>query len=503
MRDVLIATPMGIERRAVRRSVLSAAVHVTGVGTARAHAAAEKLAAAPSAPVAIAGFAGGLRADQRPGQVVVATEVRIANGARTGLPIPGAEALAAQLRRGGLDVVAGPIVSSRSPAWGRRRAELAASGALAVDMESAWLAGPLLARDPHRVAVVRVLVDTPDHEIYSPTLMRAALPAYRALSRVAPAIEAWAAAVGPRRVVLARPRSFCAGVERAIATVRRALELYGSPVYVRRQIVHNTHVVDELRAAGAVFVDDLDEVPRGAVAVIAAHGVAPAVREQGAQRSLRMIDATCPLVAKVHNEARARVRDGYSIVLIGHADHEEIEGTRGEAPEAIHVISDVDDVDTLDLSQPGRVAYLTQTTLALDETAAVVDRLRQRFPGIVAPRADDICYATQNRQHAVRALAGACDLMIVVGSRNSSNSTRLAEVASRAGVDAHLVDDETALDLSWLARARTIGVTAGASAPDHLVRRVVDRLSCLGPVEVVDQDGSDEDIRFPLPAEVR
>jgi 4-hydroxy-3-methylbut-2-enyl diphosphate reductase len=272
---------------------------------------------------------------------------------------------------------------------------------------------------------------------------------------------------------------------------------------VRRQIIHNTHVVDDLAAAGAIFVRELDEVPDGAVTVLAAHGVSPTVRADAGRRDLRVIDATCPLVAKVHAEVRTRRDAGYSIVLIGHEDHEEIAGTRGEAPDAIHVIATPEEVADLAVPDPDKVAYLTQTTLALDETAAVIERLRERFPNVVGPRANDICYATQNRQLAVRELVGRVDLMLVVGSVNSSNSNRLVEVARRDGVAAHLVEDETQLDLSWLAGVRRIGVTAGASAPEHLVQRVVERLASLGRVRVAEHAVVDEDVQFTLPVEVR
>jgi 4-hydroxy-3-methylbut-2-enyl diphosphate reductase len=303
-----------------------------------------------------------------------------------------------------------------------------------------------------------------------------------------------------RRVLLAAPRSFCAGVERAIDVVERALAKYGAPVYVRRQIVHNTHVVHDLEQKGAVFVEELDEVPDGAVAVLAAHGVTPAVRSEAASRGLLTIDATCPLVAKVHHEARRWADLGYSIVLVGHPEHEEVVGTLGEAPDAIHIVEDVVDVRDLPIPEDAPVAFLTQTTLATDETAAVVDELRQRFAQLAGPRADDICYATQNRQDAVRALAGECDLILVVGSRNSSNSNRLVEVSQRAGCAAYLVEDESELQPEWLDGAAVVGVTAGASAPESLVTRVVTALS---PVSVEERHVVHEHVKFTLPQEVR
>jgi 4-hydroxy-3-methylbut-2-en-1-yl diphosphate reductase len=306
-----------------------------------------------------------------------------------------------------------------------------------------------------------------------------------------------------RTVLLAGPRSFCAGVERAIDIVERALDRYGAPVYVRRQIVHNTHVVRDLEARGARFVDELDAVPDGALVVIAAHGVAPEVHEEGHARGLRVIDATCPLVAKVHAEARRFARDGYRIVLVGHLDHEEVQGTVGEAPEAIEVVEEAGAAEQVQAADPERVAYLTQTTLAVDEVQEVVDALRARFPALTGPRADDICYATQNRQEAVRTLAAECDVMLVVGSRNSSNSNRLVEVAERFGCTARLVEDASELDDALVRDASTIGITAGASAPESLVQGVVDALAAFGPVDVVERDVVQESMRFTLPVEVR
>jgi 4-hydroxy-3-methylbut-2-enyl diphosphate reductase len=309
----------------------------------------------------------------------------------------------------------------------------------------------------------------------------------------------------PRRrtVLLAGPRSFCAGVERAIDIVERALDRYGAPVYVRRQIVHNTHVVQDLEARGARFVDELDAVPDGALVVIAAHGVAPEVHEEAHERGLRVIDATCPLVAKVHAEARRFARDGYRIVLVGHLDHEEVQGTVGEAPDAIEVVEEPAAADQVQASDPEHVAYLTQTTLAVDEVQEVVDALRARFPALTGPRADDICYATQNRQEAVRTLAAECDVMLVVGSRNSSNSNRLVEVAERFGCTARLLEDASELDDALVRDAATIGITAGASAPESLVQGVVEALAAFGPVDVVERDVVQESMRFTLPVEVR
>ncbi len=305
-----------------------------------------------------------------------------------------------------------------------------------------------------------------------------------------------------KKIFLLKPRGFCAGVVRAIDVVKIALDLYGPPVYVRKEIVHNKHVVEELRAAGAVFVEELDEVPEGARAIFSAHGVAPSVRVQARQRRLEVIDATCPLVTKVHLEAARFAREGYSIVLIGHKDHDEVIGTLGEVPECSRLVETVEDVDRLDLPDPARVRYLTQTTLSLDETREIVERLRQRFPLVQGPPAQDICYATQNRQMAVKAIAGHCDLLLVVGSQNSSNSKRLAEVAENFGVRAYLANDRTEVDPAWLDGVKNIGLTAGASAPEHLVQELISFLNERGFRELEEIELVDEDVRFILPAEL-
>jgi 4-hydroxy-3-methylbut-2-enyl diphosphate reductase len=315
-------------------------------------------------------------------------------------------------------------------------------------------------------------------------------------------LEAWAAAAGARRVLLAGPRSFCAGVDRAIETVERALQQYGAPVYVRKQIVHNRHVVGDLEARGAIFVEELDEVPDRATVVFSAHGVAPAVRHDADRRGLSVIDATCPLVAKVHTEVRRFSARGYQVVLIGHAGHDEIEGTLGEAPD-IQIVERAADVAAVQADDPAKVAYLTQTTLAVDEASEIVDALRVRYPEIVGPHSDDICYASQNRQDAVRAIASSCDLLLVIGSTNSSNSNRLVEVARRQGCQAELLDDEDGLNLEWLANTRTVGITAGASAPPELVDRVVATLRSLGPLDVEERPVTTETVTFALPPEVR
>ncbi|WP_433619193.1 4-hydroxy-3-methylbut-2-enyl diphosphate reductase [Dactylosporangium sp. CA-139114] len=313
----------------------------------------------------------------------------------------------------------------------------------------------------------------------------------------------WAAATTVRRVVLAAPRSFCAGVERAILVVERALEQYGPPVYVRKQIVHNTHVVADLSRRGAIFVDEVDEVPEGAMTVFSAHGVSPAVRSAAAERHLPTIDATCPLVTKVHSEARRFAEHGDTVLLIGHAGHEETDGVLGEAPERVRLVQDVGDAERVRVDDPRRVSYLVQTTLAVDDVADVLAVLRARFPGLTAPPSDDICYATTNRQRAVAEIADACDAVLVVGSVNSSNSKRLVEVAERTGTPAYLVDGTGGIDLRWLAGVRSVGVSAGASAPPAVVGEVLAALSGLGARTVREHTAVLEDVRFMLPKEVR
>jgi len=305
-----------------------------------------------------------------------------------------------------------------------------------------------------------------------------------------------------KKVLLLRPRGFCAGVVRAIDVVKLALEAYGPPIYVRKEIVHNRHVVEELRRAGAIFVDELDEAPEGARVIFSAHGVAPSVREQARQRNLEVIDATCPLVTKVHLEAVRFARLGYTIVLIGHRDHDEVIGTLGEAPHCTVVVSSIEEVDRLEPPDPQRVAYITQTTLSLDETRHIVERLRERFPALQGPAAQDICYATENRQLAVKAVAPLCQLLLVVGSQNSSNSRRLVEVARNAGVTAHLVDDASELQPQWFEGVDTVAVTAGASAPEHLVQELVRDLLRRGFDHVEEVNLKDEDVRFTLPPQL-
>ena len=301
------------------------------------------------------------------------------------------------------------------------------------------------------------------------------------------------------QVLLANPRGFCAGVDRAIAIVERALDRFGAPIYVRHEVVHNRVVVDDLRRKGAVFVETLDDVPDGATLIFSAHGVARAVRAEASARGLRVFDATCPLVTKVHGEVARMHAEGREIVMIGHAGHPEVEGTMGQCERGVHLVETVDDVDKLCVRDPSRLAYVTQTTLSVDDAAAIVAALRTRFPAIAGPRKDDICYATQNRQDAVKALCATVDVVIVVGSCNSSNSNRLCEVAAQHGVRAHLVDDADALDPSWIAGRARIGVTAGASAPERLVAQIVDRLRALGAQSVSELSGVVERVEFALP----
>ncbi|MFZ0088887.1 MAG: 4-hydroxy-3-methylbut-2-enyl diphosphate reductase, partial [Solirubrobacteraceae bacterium] len=378
---------------------------------------------------------------------------------------------------------------------------LARTGAAAVDMESAWLA-PAAGDRP--LAILRVVLDTPSRELYRPwhTVAGSAI-AYRTLRQACAHLQEWAEATGPREVVLASPRASCAGVNRAVEIVERALESRGAPIYVRKQIVHNTHVVASLQQRGAVFVENVDEVPPGETVIFSAHGVSPEVRSSAAERGLDVIDATCPLVAKVHAEARRFAASDFDIVLVGHKGHEEVEGTSGQAPDRTHVIATSDEVAQLDVRDAERVAYLTQTTLAVDDTAAIVNALRARFPKAVGPPSSDICYATQNRQDAVRTLAAECDLILVVGSANSSNSRRLVEVAERAGCRARLVESAEDLAPAALVGARRVGISAGASAPEPLVQGVVSALDGLGGAWVSEHRVATENIHFKLPVEVR
>jgi 4-hydroxy-3-methylbut-2-en-1-yl diphosphate reductase len=411
----------------------------------------------------------------RPGTLLVATETRTRHGTTS---FPAAPLVAAALRRRGLEVHEAPI------AWidRLRHGRVDATDALVVP-----------GRPPRDTASLGVVLAVAGR---SP---RAQLRARRALQQAAPALAGLSAATRPHTIVLAAPRAACAGVERAIRTVELALERCGPPVYVRHQIVHNAHVLAELERRGARFVDDIGQVPPGATLIFSAHGVAPEVRAAAAERRLNVIDATCPLVSKVHAEARRFAGAGRTVVLIGHDDHEEVVGTRGEAPDQTVVLSSAEEVEQLEVADPHRVAYLTQTTLAVDETEEIASALRARFPAIASPRKSDICFATQGRQDAVKQVASECDLLLVVGSQNSSNGRRLVEVAERHGVAARLIDDESHIDAAWLARAGTIGVSAAASTPERLVRRVVDAIGAFGPVEIVERIASREDVFFATP----
>jgi 4-hydroxy-3-methylbut-2-en-1-yl diphosphate reductase len=308
----------------------------------------------------------------------------------------------------------------------------------------------------------------------------------------------------PEKLLLAAPRGYCAGVDRAVQTVEHALDLYGAPVYVRKEIVHNKHVVEQLRERGAIFVDELDDsIPEGAVTVFSAHGVAPSVHEDAERRQLRTIDATCPLVTKVHREAVKFAAEGYTIVLIGHSGHEEVEGTMGEVPDSIVLVESEEDVDDLVVDDPQRLAYISQTTLSVDETRTIINRLRERFPSIVGPRTDDICYATTNRQAAVKQMADACDLVLVIGSRNSSNSNRLVEVAREHGAASHLIDHEGQVRDEWLDGARVVGISSGASAPEELVQRLIEYFRARGTKHIEEFQVIREDVRFMLPKKIR
>jgi 4-hydroxy-3-methylbut-2-enyl diphosphate reductase len=306
-----------------------------------------------------------------------------------------------------------------------------------------------------------------------------------------------------QKLLLAAPRGYCAGVDRAVQTVERALELHGPPVYVRKEIVHNKHVVEQLRARGAIFVEEETEVPEGSVTVFSAHGVAPRVHANAQDRRLRTIDATCPLVTKVHVEAKRFAAAGYTIVLIGHDGHEEVEGTMGEAPENIVLIQSEEDVDRLEVPDPDRVAYITQTTLSVDETQSIIDGLKAKFPNVVGPRTDDICYATTNRQAAVKEMARQSDLVLVIGSRNSSNSQRLVEVARDYGAEAHLIDNRLEVREEWLQGKRVVGISSGASAPEELVQRLVEFFRERGVQDISELEVIREDVRFMLPKPVR
>ncbi|MEP9384850.1 4-hydroxy-3-methylbut-2-enyl diphosphate reductase [Nocardioides sp. KR10-350] len=453
----------------------------------------------PVGPRLVTGVAGALRADVEPGDLVVATEVRdLTTGEVTACPA--SALLVGALRRAGFTVHHGPLATAEAivddPS---ERAVLAEAGNLAVDTESALL----LAGVPEgQAVVVRAIVDTPDQRLFSLGTAPRGIKALVMLRRAAPVLEDWVRATADREILLAAPRSFCAGVERAIDIVDRSLDKFGEPVYVRRQIVHNRHVVAELEQKGAIFVEEVEEVPEGSVVVLAAHGVAPSVRAEAEARRLRTVDATCPLVTKVHTEVRRFAGLDHTVFLIGHADHEEVVGTLGEAPGNVVVVNDPDEAQTVEAADPEKVSYVMQTTLAVDEAEKTATILRERFPALNAPRKDDICYATTNRQQAVRSVARQSDLVIVLGSRNSSNSQRLVEVARGEGTPAYLVDDLSEVDLAWLQGVGTVGITAGASAPPHLVDEVVAGIGGLGRVDVRETPVVSESVRFTLPREV-
>ncbi|MGH8963060.1 MAG: 4-hydroxy-3-methylbut-2-enyl diphosphate reductase [Jatrophihabitantaceae bacterium] len=494
MSGLAVVTALRSEYAALSGQVPGATLLRCGMGPDKVRGWLPRLDALEPDAVVVAGVAGGIDPSLRPGDVLVASEVRDEHG-RTILRA--AAPLVAELRRLGLRVRTGPMLSTEHLVGGAQaRSRLAATGALAVDMESAAIVRATVGTP---TAVVRVIVDT----AFSPVARLATVPAgVRALAtlrKTGPALQRWAELIGPRRVLLAEPRSFCAGVERAIDIVELALQRYSRPVYVRRQIVHNAHVVHDLERQGAVFVDELEQVPDGTTVVFSAHGVAPAVRVEAARRGLNVIDATCPLVAKVHSEAKRFVGRGDTVLMIGHDGHDETEGTMGEAPGQIVLVQNPAEAEQVAPADPDKVSFVVQTTLAVDDVAATVDVLRRRFPLIESSPTDDICYATTNRQQSVRAIASDAEVVLVLGSRNSSNSLRLVEVAERAGAPAHLVDDASEILPEWLAGVTTVGITAGASAPPHLVDEVIETLRALGPVEVSERAVAHEDVTFSLP----
>jgi 4-hydroxy-3-methylbut-2-en-1-yl diphosphate reductase len=552
---LLVYAPLRFEANAVRRGLTRSTSHVqrTGMGATRSGKSAAQSRPGPFGAMVVMGTAAGLAADLSPGDLVVATEV---TDGETTVALPGADLLAAELRRAGLNARAGRIIQVKKIVSASERTRLAADGFMAADMESAAIVAALKGLAPpvtgpakpaagrkavtaalddvaqgapgdggtaalgsvgtaalspvdaatlaaasagRPVAIIRAVSDGG----FGPGMVTGGMAALRSLRAAAPVAERWAAACRERTVLLAGPRSFCAGVERAIEIVERALELRGAPVYVRKQIVHNTRVVSDLEQRGAIFVDELDEVPNGATVVFSAHGVAPAVRSDASERSLSVIDATCPLVSKVHAEARRFAEKGYTVALIGHAGHEEVEGTLGEAPDSTVLVQTAADVAGLSVEDPSKVAYLMQTTLAIDEAEDVSGALREKFPQMRAPGSDDICYATTNRQAAVRAVAVEADVVLVAGSKNSSNSVRLVERSEREGTPAHLIDGATDIDLSWLADASVVGLTAGASAPPAVVSEIITALSGLGTVTVTERVTTTESVQFGLPREVR
>jgi 4-hydroxy-3-methylbut-2-en-1-yl diphosphate reductase len=499
--DVLLLVSTRREQRALAAHGSRAeVVRTSGAGSFRDESTVpSSTAAGRHTAVAVAGLAHGLQMDVVPGTIVVADRVLAENGSVLAI-LESSALIAAELMARGAPVMVGSIISipdgRMSPT---AKASLAATGALAVDRQTARLLEP-----PWDIpaAAVRVVVDDAHRGWPRRTPRTRRSDAVRQLREVGQVLQAWGQAISDRRVLLAGPRSFCAGVERAIATVEQALDRYGAPVYVRRQIVHNRHVVEGLESRGAVFVQELDDVPQGAIAVLSAHGVSPAVRADAAARDLRVIDATCPLVSKVHSEVRRFAERGFQMVLIGHHGHDETEGTVGESDD-ISIVARPEDVERLEVRDPQKLAYLTQTTLSPSDVSSVVAKLSERFPDIVGPRSADICYATQNRQDAVLAIAPDCELVLVVGSSNSSNAARLVEVSERAGCRAALVDDESQLRLEWFRHVRTVGVTAAASSPPELVDRVVQAVRGIGATEIETRVTATENVTFPLPMEVR
>ena len=475
MSGLTVLSPMRVEAAAVRRG-LPAGTRVSVAGMGRKAGA--ELTDADQA-VAIAGVAGALGRDVQPGDVVVASEVRGPDG--ISYPCPSAPLLAGELRRHGLRVHVGAVVTSDRLVTGRAREALAGpagQGALCVDMESSRLAAGAGDRP---LAVIRTIVDSSDHPLVRIGTIRRGWDALRALRECGPALAQWAAAVAARDVLLAAPASFCAGVERAIAAVLDAIEEHGAPVYVRRQIVHNAHVVRDLEQRGAIFVEELDEVPVGSLTVFSAHGVAPAIWTQAKNRGLTVVDATCPLVAKVHAEVRRFNDSNDLLVYVGHEGHDETEGTLGEATSRLHVIDSAAAVADLPDAAGQSVRYVTQTTLSVQETERIVSALRERFPDVQGPARRDICFATTNRQEALAEVAADADLVLVVGSSNSSNSVRLVELAEAAGVTAHLVDEAADVQLGWLIGRRSVGLSAGASAPPKLLDELATAISGLSP----------------------
>jgi 4-hydroxy-3-methylbut-2-en-1-yl diphosphate reductase len=498
MTSPVVCAPLWVEERALLGALPAESVLRTGMGPRRSRQSRETAAWSAASAVAVTGIAGGLDPGLRPGDVVVANEVHTTDGT-VAQRLPAARLVAADLRRAGIDAVVGPVVSADHVVGGvAERKRLARTGAVAVDMESAWLLD-----DTRPGLVVRVVADVAGRPLVTPATLGRMRTSLRTLTTVAATLRRWEAAVGSREVLLAEPRSFCAGVERAVEVVDRALDRRPGPVYVRKQIVHNRYVVHRLRERGAVFVDELSEVPAGATVVFSAHGVSPAVRDEARRRKLDVIDATCPLVTKVHAEVRRFGDRGDTVLFIGHAGHEETEGTMGERPERTLLVETVEDALAVQVPDPARVSFLVQTTLSVHEVDEIVTTLRERFPLLRGPATDDICYATTNRQEALQAVATESDLVLVVGSANSSNSRRLVETAERFGTPARLVDDVDDVDLDWLAGTGTIGITAGASAPQLLVDEVVDALSGLGPTHTTTRQVRVENVSFTLPKEVR